>query len=45
LACKYCGGGYGGYALYLFKTTEARDTFVNQEDKAMVIEPYLKPLN
>lgn len=45
LACKYCGGGYGGYALYLFKTTETRDTFVNQEDKAIVIEPYLKPLN
>ena len=25
IACKYLGGGHGGYALYLFKTVKARD--------------------
>ena len=28
LARKYCGGGWGGYALYLFAEREERDTFV-----------------
>lgn len=25
LGCKYCGGGFGGYALYLFRSREDRD--------------------
>ncbi len=39
-AMKYCGGGYGGYALYLFTSQENRDTFVAQKDAALAIEPY-----
>jgi hypothetical protein len=25
IACKYCGGGYGGYAVFLFTEPAARD--------------------
>jgi cytidyltransferase-like protein len=39
LACKYCGGGWGGYAVYLFEHPEARDTFLAEPD-ASAIEPY-----
>ncbi len=45
IASKYCGGGYGGYALYLFKSNEDRDAFVTKENEAIAIEPYLKPFN
>lgn len=41
LAKKYCGGGWGGYALYLFATEAHRDTFVNRYD-GIAIEPHLK---
>jgi len=44
LACKYCGSGWGGYAVYLFSDTEYRDKFVNEHPTAMAIEPYIKPL-
>lgn len=43
LAQKYCGGGYGGYALYLFETQKKRNVFVNSYSEARAIEPYLKP--
>lgn len=42
LAQKYCGGGFGGYAVYLFRAQEDRDTFVAAND-AVAIEPYLRP--
>ena len=44
LAKKYCGGGYGGYALYLFEDQVARDAFVAANDKARAIEPYVHPM-
>ena len=44
LACKYCGGGWGGYALYVFSRPEQRDQFVRRHSSAMAIEPYIKPL-
>lgn len=40
LGRKYCGGGFGGYALYLFKTTEHRSSFVSAHPSARTIEPY-----
>lgn len=43
LAKKYSGGGYGGYALYLFETTAKREAFVTKHPEARAIEPYLKP--
>lgn len=45
LASKYCGGGYGGYALYLFADHMDRDQFVSKNQDALAIEPYLKPFN
>jgi hypothetical protein len=44
LACKYCGGGWGGYAVYIFSTVEQRDKFVTEHPYAKAIEPYIKPL-
>jgi cytidyltransferase-like protein len=44
LARKYCGGGFGGYALYLFGEPAARDTFVAETEAARAIEPYLRPI-
>jgi cytidyltransferase-like protein len=41
LAKKYCGGGWGGYAVYLFQAQEARDQFVDQPG-GVRIEPYLR---
>jgi cytidyltransferase-like protein len=40
LARKYCGGGFGGYALYLFGTTEHRARFLSINPQARPIEPY-----
>ena len=42
IARKYCGGGWGGYALYLFKETKHRDIFVSSNKDNIAIEPYLK---
>ncbi|MBN1868762.1 adenylyltransferase/cytidyltransferase family protein [Candidatus Sumerlaeota bacterium] len=42
LARKYCGGGWGGYAVYLFASPEDRDRFVASDARARPIEPYLK---
>ncbi|KAG5189379.1 cytidyltransferase-related domain-containing protein [Tribonema minus] len=41
LARKYCGGGWGGYALYLFGSAPQRDDFVARVEGALSIEPYL----
>lgn len=38
---KYCGGGWGGYALYLFESTDDRDTFVASANCNRPIEPYI----
>jgi hypothetical protein len=40
LGRKYSGGGFGGYALYLFGTEEARTAFVTSNSSARAIEPY-----
>ncbi len=40
LARKYCGGGFGGYAVYLFENTTARDEAVKQRG-LMPIEPFV----
>lgn len=37
---KYCGGGFGGYALYLFGNQLARDAFVKNIPAAKPIEPW-----
>jgi len=39
-ARKYCGAGWGGYALYLFRAAEERNGFVKHEQRARAIEPY-----
>ncbi|MDB4719335.1 cytidyltransferase, partial [Akkermansiaceae bacterium] len=36
VARKYCGGGHGGYALYLFPSREARDAAPG----LVAVEPY-----
>jgi hypothetical protein len=36
VARKYCGGGHGGYALYLFPSRDARDAIPG----LVVVEPY-----
>lgn len=41
LGRKYCGGGWGGYALYLFDTQSARDAFVSASDANRAVEPYI----
>lgn len=38
---KYCGGGHGGYALYLFKNEQSRKETVEQNTSMQSIEPYL----
>jgi len=40
IAHKYCGGGHGGYGLYLFASMEDRDAAVGQDEKMRAIEPY-----
>jgi cytidyltransferase-like protein len=40
LAWKYCGSGWGGYALYLFKAKSRRDAFVRAREHAMAAEPW-----
>ena len=42
LARKYCGGGFGGYALYLYETPEARDAAVDMCEDMYPIEPYCR---
>jgi cytidyltransferase-like protein len=40
IARKYCGGGHGGYALYLFETQAARDTALSRDSRMRAVEPY-----
>lgn len=40
-ARKYCGGGFGGYAVYLFSDPSHREQFVSQHETARPIEPYI----
>jgi hypothetical protein len=42
LARKYCGGGWGGYALYMFGSQPQRDAFVQGVQGARSIEPYIQ---
>lgn len=42
LACKYCGGGHGGYALYLYETPEVRAAALAQCEYLYPIEPYCR---
>ncbi|MCU0797964.1 MAG: hypothetical protein MUF31_18740 [Akkermansiaceae bacterium] len=39
---KYCGGGYGGYGLYLFESESARSQALVQHDKLRPIEPHCR---
>ena len=43
MAKKYCGGGFGGYALYLFRDAHEREQFL-REPHTLSIEPYVKLL-
>jgi hypothetical protein len=40
LGRKYCGGGFGGYALYLFGREEDRRAFLAETADTLPIEPY-----
>ncbi|NWK55152.1 adenylyltransferase/cytidyltransferase family protein [Verrucomicrobiaceae bacterium N1E253] len=40
IAKKYCGGGHGGYALYLFESQEMCDLAVQGNEQLRAIEPY-----
>ncbi len=42
LAHKYCGGGHGGYALYLYETHEARAAALAECEYLYPIEPYCR---
>lgn len=42
LAHKYCGGGHGGYAVYLFAAPAQRDAFVDQDELNRAIEPFIR---
>lgn len=42
LACKYCGGGHGGYALYLFECAEDRAAALQLCRDLYPVEPYCR---
>ncbi len=42
LACKYCGGGHGGYAVYLYESQAARDAAVDACENLYPVEPYCR---
>jgi hypothetical protein len=42
LARKYCGGGHGGYALYLFSSEAARASALAQTASLRPIEPFCR---
>lgn len=42
LAHKYCGGGHGGYAVYLYETPEARAAALEACEDMYPIEPYCR---
>lgn len=41
LARKYCGGGWGGYALYLFGDADKRAVFLERVEETRAIEPFV----
>jgi cytidyltransferase-like protein len=41
IAKKYLGGGWGGYALYLFKSHSDRESFLRLSEHNMAIEPFI----
>ncbi len=41
MGAKYCGGGWGGYALYLFNNQKYRDAFVASANCNRPVEPYI----
>lgn len=42
LAKKYLGGGWGGYALYIFRAKKERDIALRKNKNAKKIEPYIR---
>jgi cytidyltransferase-like protein len=42
IARKYCGGGYGGYALYLFAEPTARDAALATTPQLRAVEPFCR---
>jgi hypothetical protein len=42
IARKYCGGGYGGYGLYLFDDPALRDIAVAGREHLRPIEPFCR---
>lgn len=42
LAHKYCGGGHGGYAVYLYETPEDREAALDSCEDLYPIEPYCR---
>jgi cytidyltransferase-like protein len=42
IAKKYCGGGFGGYALYLFTNSTNRESFVAAGSGRIAIEPFIR---
>ena len=42
LAHKYCGGGHGGYALYMYENEAQRDAAVDACEDMYPIEPYCR---
>lgn len=43
-AKKYCGGGFGGYGLFLFTNPTERDSFVGCGPDRIAVEPFLRPV-
>jgi hypothetical protein len=39
---KYCGGGHGGYALYLFAESSARDAAIARTPELRAVEPFCR---
>ena len=42
IARKYCGGGYGGYALYLFAEPHQRTAAIETTEQLREIEPFTR---
>ncbi|MGD9420590.1 MAG: adenylyltransferase/cytidyltransferase family protein [Verrucomicrobiota bacterium JB025] len=42
IAKKYCGGGHGGYALYLFVEQSQRDAAVAAHEELRAVEPFCR---
>lgn len=42
MAHKYCGGGHGGYAVYLYETEEARERALESCEQLYPVEPFCR---